>query len=268
MSLRFPNKAVKAALSCLVFLCLSGCTEDEPLIGTLKVCLSPDDLPRADRLSQTGFDMDIARLVARKLSMDFAPVWLPAPDRTEIEVSDANYSLLVRNKCDLQLSVPGGSPLEALTLSVPYYGTAFELIPEDANTDLVNWKGTRFAVRANSIAHILIDRYGLPWTMKRESAEVVASVSSGESEAALVWGPDLALSPTRYSASFEAPSVLKWNQHMAVRTSDADLLTDINALMSNKRISREIMDLLARHHIPVHAPFAQTFHTSDLEKLN
>lgn len=263
---------MKALLSCLALLCVFGCTEGEPLVGKLRVCLAPNDLPRADRASSTGFDMDVARLIAEHLSMSFVPVWLPPPDRTEIEVSDANYSLLITGKCDLQLSTPGGTVPGPVVLSAPYYGTAFELIPEDAQTDLVNWEGAKFAVRSNSIAHILVDRYGLPWTMKRETAEIVASVRSGEAEAALVWGPDLATldatSRATFSTAFIAPSVLKWNQHMATRASDTALLEDINTLLSSEKINRKIQGLLARHHIPVHAPFTETFRTSDLKELD
>lgn len=262
---------VKLLLSCLVLLCVTGCTEERPLVGELRVCFAQDDLPRADRQSATGFDIDVARLVARELSKTFVPVWLPPPERTEIEVSDVSYTLLIKGQCDLQLSVPGEDAIagiDAIALTAPYYGAAFELIPEQGYHDLANWQGAEIAVRANTVAHIVVDRYGLPWTMKRNTDEIIVAVTSGEAEAGLVWGPDLAPSRTKPNTLFEAPSALRWNQHMAARTSDGVLIEGINALMSNKEIADEIQDLLARHHIPAHAPFAVIHHSSDLEKLD
>lgn len=262
---------VRTITGLLLLLCIAGCTEDRPLTGTLRVCFPQSDLPRADRATGTGFDMDVARLVARELSREFIPVWLPRPDRTEIEVSDINYSLLAAGACDMQLSVPGERAidgLDAVTLSAPYYGAAFELIPENANPDLANRDRGKMAVRSNTVAHIVVDRLGLPWTMKRDTDELIAAVTSSEVEAALIWGPDLALSRTKHHTSFAAPSVLKWNQHMALRKADAQLLADLDTLLSDEETGREIMDLLARYHIPVHAPFAETFRSSDLEEFN
>lgn len=264
-----PSIMMKGVLSLLVLVFISGCTDDKALSGELRVCLPQSDLPRADRQTLSGFDMDVARLVARELSTDFVPVWLSRPGRTEIEVSDINYALLISGDCDLLLSVPGDDAVSdqpMITLTAPYYGTAFELIPDSGLHDLRNWQGTKIAVRSNTVAHIVVDRYGLPWTMKRDTRELLAAVQSGKAGAALVWGPDLG--STKYNTSFDAPSVLKWNQHMATRTSDKALREKINSVIGRKNTNRDIMGLLARHHVPVHAPFSKTFQISDLEDLH
>lgn len=261
---------MRAFVISILLLCVPGCTEERTLLGDLRVCFAAEDLPRAERQNGSGFDMDVARAVANELSRRFVPVWMPAPDRTEIEVSDVSYTLLLRGACDLQMSVAGGDLVEkqgAIALSVPYYGAAFELIPEGANPDLANWDGRKIAVRANSLAHIVVDRFGLPWTMKRDTEELLHAVTSGEVEAALVWGPDLATSRTTPDPSFEPLSVLKWNQHLAVAASNRQLLGDVDGVLAQDNVQRKIMELLAHHHIPVHAPFAQTFLPSDLEKL-
>lgn len=262
---------IKILSSCLFLLCISGCTEERPLIGDLRVCFPQSDMPRSDRHSMSGFDIDVTRLVARELSKTFVPVWMPPPERTEIEVSDVSYTQLISGECDLQLSIPGQEAIagfDVLRLTAPYYGTAFELIPAQGSHDLANWQGTKIAVRANTVAHVVVDRYGLPWTMKRNTDEIIAAVASGEAEAGLVWGPDLAPSQTKPNTSFETPSALKWNQHMAVKASDRALIENINSLMSERKIADEILALMARHHIPVHAPFSRIHHSSDLEKLD
>ena len=137
---------MKALFITLTLVCLAGCTEDKPLLGDLRVCFAPEDTPRADRESVSGFDIDVARIIADKLSLRLVPVWLPRPDRTEIEVTDVSYALLLREVCDLQMSIPDGDLFAqsgAIALSAPYYGAAFELIPEGANPDLANWDGRK-----------------------------------------------------------------------------------------------------------------------------
>lgn len=262
---------MRLLVSGLLLLGILGCAEGKPLSGELVVCFPPYDLPRVSREDMTGFDLDVARLIAHELARKLVLVWQPPPTRTEIEVSDVSYTLLLEGQCDLQLSVPGSeaiSAIAAIALSQPYYGTAFELIPEDAGDALEDLRGMTIAVRSNTVAHIVVDRYGLPWTMKLNTREIIEAVKSGEAGAALIWGPDLALSKTGYSGSFAAPSVLKWNQHMAIKASDIDLIDDINDLLSDEIFSKKILEFLADHHIPVHAPFSETFRSSDLDKLN
>ena len=103
--------------------------------------------------------------------------------------------------------------------------------------------------------------------MKRDSSEIVSAVETGEVAVGLIWGPELALFDVSASESFEAPSVLRWNQHIAVRHSDLDLLTRINDILAQAATRKQILALLQQYRIPQHAPFSATYRSSDLNEL-
>ena len=247
-----------------------GCAEEQVLKGELRVCLGENDMPRAAQHDQQGFDVEFSRLLAKELFRTFTPVWLPTPNPTEIESTDLDFSFLVYGRCDIQMSIPGQDALpesSRLQLTAAYYGTAFELIPATAAGNLKDLRGDKIAVRANTVAHIVVDRYKMSWTMKRDSSEIVSAVETGEVAVGLIWGPELALFDVSASESFEAPSVLRWNQHIAVRHSDLDLLTRINDILAQAATRKQILALLQQYRIPQHAPFSATYRSSDLNEL-
>ena len=230
----------------------------------LKVCVAPEDPPRSTRPG-VGFDVDVAKLIAGSLGRPLELVWLPRPNLHEIEETDLNFGPLMDGVCSLQLSVPGVAALEeahdALALSRPYYGTAFELVPASADLE----RAERVAVRSNTVAHIVVDRRGFSWTMQPDTGSVLAALESGRADVALVWGPDLAGTDVTPSRTFEAPRVLRWNQHAAVRTNDTELLANVDAALDDS--SDAVQALLERHGIPQRTPFDDTHQAEDLLAL-
>ncbi|MFV2091215.1 MAG: hypothetical protein ACC642_11190 [Pseudomonadales bacterium] len=232
---------------------LFACTEAPPPAGVLRACLYDLDPPRSTAPG-SGFDVDVARLVASRINHRLEIVWLKRPPRTEIESTDVDYRALLSGGCDLQLSVPGGAIADfeaSLSLTDPYYGTGYELIPADA--DLAS--ATLVAVRANSVAHVVVDDMGLNWTMQPNARAIVDAVASGDADAGLIWGPELALLMSAGVAvernpQFQPSAALRWNQHMAVRRSDHSLLVGINAALSE--LETEIAELLIEHRLPPH----------------
>ena len=100
----------------------------------LEICLLENNLPYSSRATQSGFDYDVGKLLAKRLKRELVPVW-SSNSRQILEIeSDFPLRRLTRGDCSLILSVPGpekkmgegSSP--AVTLGKPYYGAAFEVI--------------------------------------------------------------------------------------------------------------------------------------------
>ena len=240
------------------------------------VCFAENDPPRSLRSGEgPSFDVDVARLLATKLNRPLRLVWMPESAQTDIESTDLDFRPLLRGECDAQLSVPGEGAIAhlrgRLALSEPYYGAAYELLPQHSP---LRWgqgaavlgaepDASRVAVVANSVAHVAVNAAGLRWTMQEASADVFGALADGAATAGLVWGPDLALlaGQVERSADFEPPEVLRWNLHAATRHGDP-LLADLDRAFADAEVHRQILALLSQHGIPSRPPF-ETVHTRE-----
>jgi ABC-type amino acid transport substrate-binding protein len=248
---------------------LAGCST-EPTVGVLRVCLGASDPPRSEASPFRGLDVDVALLLARGLKRELQPVWLAAPNPTEMESTDIDYGPLLTGRCDVQLSIPGvdalGALAQQLALSEPYYGAGFELVPATANLDLDSPGDSRIAVRANTVAHVFVDWLGFAWTMRRDSADIVNALNSGEADAGLLWGPELATAQVSRNVEFEAPAVLRWNHHGVVRAADVALREAIDVVLARSDVRADIEASMRRHGIPPRPPFPLVHQLEMLEE--
>ena len=95
---------------------------------------------------------------------------------------------------------------------------------------------------------------------------VLTKVTLGEADAGLVWGPDLALLATDHNNDFEAPAVLRWNLHAALR-KDNPLIEEVNRLISTAEFQANVTEHLVKHGIPVRIPFESVHTPADLLAL-
>ena len=269
---RFHAAAAFAVAACLAF----AATVEAEDVSPFAVCFAENDPPRSLRSGDgPSFDVDVARLLAATLNRPLRLVWMPQSAQTDIESTDLDFRPLLRGECDVQLSVPGEGAIAhlrgRLTLSEPYYGAAYELLPQHSP---LRWgKGAavlgaepdagRVAVVANSVAHVAVNAAGLRWTMQEASADVLGALADGAATAGLVWGPDLALlaGQVERSADFEPPDVLRWNLHAATRRGDP-LLADLDRAFADAEVQRQVLALLSQHGIPSRPPF-ETVHTRE-----
>ncbi len=263
-------KPIKVLVAVTALFCVSVAPDRLADTSPLSVCFPTDDPPRSVRADTAGFDLDIARFVAGELQRGLRIVWLPERGQTDLESSDIDFRPLLTSQCDAQFSVPGIGALgwygSRLELSRPYYGAAFELIPETANFRWGEPYAETVAVRSNTVAHLALDAIGVRWTMQGRTADVVQAVHDGSAAAALIWGPDLALLDVERDSDFEPPAVLRWNLHAVTRRGDA-LLTAINRVFESPSFQRETQRLMRRHGIPAHPPFATVYTLADLNAL-
>ena len=237
--------------------------------STLRVCLPSDDAPRSERDRGAGIDVDVARVLARELGRPLQLVWLPELGEID-EVSDFNFRPLLAGTCDAHLSVPGvealGAFQRALSLSTPYYGAAYELIPEAASWQWGTLAPGTIAVMANSVAHVAIDAAGLPWSMRPHTEDIARAVATGEATIGLVWGPDLSVLDVSRAATFAPPPVLRWNLHAATRL-DSPLLPNVNRVFSEPGFAAQISAILEHHGVPAHPPFESVYSPEALRAI-
>ena len=241
---------------------------------SLSVCLPEADPPRSVRegasLRAGGFDVDVARLLASKLGRPLRLVWLPERGQTDIESTDLVFWPLLAGQCDMQLSIPGADAIARLAgrlaLSEPYYGATFELVPARSTFRWGEPYDGVLAVRANSVAHVAVDAAGIRWTMQERTADIVDALAEGRADAALVWGPNLALTQAARNEDFESPIVLRWNLHAVFRRGDG-LLEDVNGVFVDAAVKETLRTLLRRHRIPAHAPFPRTYSREALQTV-
>ena len=264
-------RASVAVLAALVATLPALAEEGRDSAAPLAVCFPAADPPRSVRADASGFDVDVARLLATRLGRPLRLVWLPERGQTDIESSDLIFWPLLDGQCDMQLSIPGASAIarygSRLELSEPYYGAAFELVPADATLSWGEPYPGTLAVRANTVAHVAVDALGIRWTMQERTIDLAAAVADGRADAALIWGPNLALEDSLpRNESFDPPAVLRWNLHMVVRRGSS-LLAQVNDLLADPTTKNAVKSLLETHGLPARAAFSTTYSRQALDAL-
>lgn len=278
------RKGAKRAWGALfVGLLLLHCPDDSPLAeeqGALRVCLLEDNPPYSARQSGSGFDLDTARAVAAGLQRSFVPVWVKNSRHIdEIEESDFPLRRLSRDECDAIFSVPGQEAIKdvpKLTLGLPYYGAAFELLGRDGNVPprLEAFREKPVAVQSQTIADFVLNARRVPVRTFFSVEAALEGVAKGEAEAALVWGPAagwyLRTHPNlrlTFVAGYEPPTAVRWNEHVATRKSDTALREEIDAALARLNADGTLKALMAQYGIPFRSPFDSTYSLAEIQKL-
>jgi len=161
-----------------------------PIASPLRVCLLEDDSPRANRATDSGFDLAVMKEVAAGAGVVLEPVWAPSRSGfSEVDATDLPLGRLARGECDAAASIPGEASLgrlrERLALSRPYYGAAFELVTGANGPSTIGaLEGRRVGVQLQSFAHMVAQSLQLDWRARPTPAETIAMLDAGEVERA------------------------------------------------------------------------------------
>ena len=268
-----------AALGCLFCLALSG-----PLFaqegGQLRVCFLGNNLPFSSQSDERGFDVDVARALAKSMGRTLAPVWVRNDERiTEVDESDFPLRRLSRNECDAILSVPGREAVREagnVTVGNAYYGAAFELLGREGRTpaSLLDIEYQVVAVQAQTIASFILESLKISMQTFFSTEEALAAVATGDAQLAFVWGPTAGWYTKQESgtkltfATAEPLSVARWNEHVATRTEDEALRTAIDAALTTLRNSGELKTIAQRYGVPFYPPFQKTYDVMEMFRLS
>jgi ABC-type amino acid transport substrate-binding protein len=104
--------------------------------------------------------------------------------------------------------------------------------------------------------------------------EALVGVAKGEATAALLWGPTAGWYLRKHPemrlvliAGYKPPAVVRWNEHVATRKSDATLREAIDKALAQLGASGMLQTLLTRYGIPFHRPFDTTYSLAEMQKL-
>ncbi len=240
----------------------------------LRVCLLTHEGALADKAKGVGFDVDVGRAVAAQMGRAFVPIWIENQAKmTDVDDSDLPLMPLAKGKCDAVPSVPGPEALDEdlkpyVTLSRPYYGAGFEMVgPKGTSANLNDLHGKKVSVQSVTVAHLVAVALGLDWSAQPTPAEQIAALDSHVVDAAIVWGPTLGEFKRAPVAGYTPPSILRWNESFATRTSDAETTKAVDAALAALMDDGKIAALQKANGIPPRAPFAKTFDPGALRML-
>ena len=273
------RSAVVPALSYLFCLALSG-----PLFAAegaqLRVCFLGNNLPFSSQHDERGFDVDVARAVAKTMGRTLVPVWVRNDERiTEVDESDFPLRRLSRNECDAILSVPGRDAVREaskVTVGNAYYGAAFELLGREGQTpaSLHDIEHQVVAVQAQTIASFILESLKISMQTFFSTEESLAAVATGDAELAFVWGPTAGWYAKQEPgtkltfATAEPISVARWNEHVATREEDQALRTALDAALTTLRRSGELKAIAQRYGVPFYPPFEKTYDVMEMFRLS
>ncbi|GAB4293137.1 MAG: substrate-binding domain-containing protein [Methylophaga sp.] len=272
------SKTFKAALSLLIgtSIMLSGSASASD--KTLRVCAAADELPYSNKNSE-GFENKLAEILAEEMDRDLEYVW---SDKAAIFLVTEK---LLKNECDVVMGVDKDDPRVAT--SIPYYKSGYAFIyPAGKGLDIKTWKSpdlkamTKFAVVPGSPSEVMLrelDKYegnfnylmSLIGFKSRRNQYVrykpdllISEVASGKADIAHIWAPEAA----RYVKSSPVPlemvvseeiaethdgeGVLQhYDQSIAVRSEDTDLLAEINTAL--EKADSKIKAVLKQEGVPL-----------------
>lgn len=263
---RFAVSIALLALSGSVFsLSVSAATTGRQALTTdfLKVCADPANLPFSNE-SFEGFENRIIDLVAEELERDVRYTWYP-------QATGFVRNTLRLRACDLISGITTTS--EKVQNTNAYYHSAYSLVHRRQEgfeptriLDLVSVEG-RIGVVAGTPPADVLARAGLldrvePYQLvtdtrvERPAFQALEDVASGETIAALIWGPiagwyatenadaDLVVTPL-----LQEPTRMNFHVSMAVRYNEVDWKRVVNRVLKSKR--DQINDVLREYGVPL-----------------
>jgi mxaJ protein len=270
-------KRARFAGSAIAALVMSLAAAATPLrvhaAAPLRVCADPDYMPYSDRAGD-GFENKIAQLVGRELGRPVVYVWKST--RGESGFEEMIHQYVDQGKCDLVVDVPYAEA--DLQTTQPYYISSYVFIYKkgtglDGITSLDSPKlhHVKIGYEADTPVEIGLKLRTLtigakPFlTADEEDASpqaIVNAVQAGTINVGLTWDPavayyvgqhpDLATVVIPNARSQGSPEQYTFPMAMGVRSSNASLIAQLNALIAAHQ--SQIDSILNAYHIHFFKP--------------
>jgi ABC-type amino acid transport substrate-binding protein len=233
----------------------------------LRICVDPDNAPLSLNRAgaRPGIDVEIGLAIAAHLDLQPRLVWVD----TTYGGRALRRSLLA-GQCELFMGLPVDAAAEtpgALTLTVPYYSTGYQLIraqdPSTAAPGATDVRTARIGVERQSGAHMRLEQIDSHLVVYGSQREVLDAVARGEVDAGAVWlsdvdhllqGGTLAVNALA-SAAPEPPP--RWNMAIGVRRADADLRASVNRVVGDLLAANRIKAIFDHYELPFFPPFTE-----------
>jgi ABC-type amino acid transport substrate-binding protein len=180
--------------------------------GYVRVCADPSNLPFTSTEAATpGFEIELARLIARELGIEARMEWTPTFVRA--------LQPLRAGRCDLFLGLPADERFTEsnpwIRVSRPYYVMGHAIVaPAEAGIAAPDdLRGKRVAIDAASMADFYLFDQGLERGIYRGQAAAFRAVVTGEAAAALLWLPVASWLARGDVVTVNSPrlSIVPWN---------------------------------------------------------
>jgi ABC-type amino acid transport substrate-binding protein len=224
--------------------------------GALRICADPDNLPFSSQdPQQPGFELELAREIARELALRPEVVWIPT------QGGRAALRQLLEGRCDVFPGLPSDRRFLAdhprLALSVPYYTMGHVLVlPEgSAIRDLRELAGKPVAVEFSSLAAIFAFGQGYALHTHLKQAELFGAVARGEAAAAIMWAPIAGwMLKTHPAARLRFVQLhgadLQFDMAVGMRQADEALKTAVDGAILRLAARGAIAQILQRYGVP------------------
>lgn len=229
--------------------------------GIISACAHPNALPFASRNGEPpGFQIEIARAVARSLGVSLEIAWVVTP----IQYRAAECDIILDTIVDEQVQAEG-----RVRVSKPYHRSGVALaLPVSADAihsfrDLDLAK--RIGVQVGSLAQMILGGRGHTTTPFGFEDEMMDALAAGALDGAAVSPATIGYfnlthpgKTVRLVHAYDQEATLSWNVALGMRGSDEALREKIDAAVDQLLSDGTIRDIYARygieHRPPARAP--------------
>jgi polar amino acid transport system substrate-binding protein len=240
--------------------------------GKLTVSMDPANLPFSSAPNEIadaerpGFDVELARALAKQLQVDIELKWIDVHRETAI-------GELLDHQCDVAFGAavdPNAMDDEEelsgkVIYSRPYYGTGYLLVARKDGPQIKSLKeiqgraSRRLGTQAGTVADYELRQRGYLRRLFGTQLAVLKAVSDGDIDYGYLWAnvgwmlhhsPDL---NARLIPGYVPQD--RWNFAVAMRKGDVTLKRHIDAGLQNLTQTGVVAETLGRYHVPYFEPF-------------
>jgi polar amino acid transport system substrate-binding protein len=237
--------------------------------GSLRLCANPAAPPYSNRSgsdSMRGFQVDLAKAVAREPGLGLTVVWVQgvkAAKSADCDVSMDAKPVAVHYEREGQTG-----PLMVTALPVrftkPYAGSGLFLVVPSSSPALrfEDLNEQKIGVIVDSVAHQWLAKRGLKVSSFAFQDDILAAVASGDVGAGVVASPMLGWylhehpdAKIMIPDGYEPEPALRWNVSIALWRADDALVDAVNAAIDRLIEQRIPYDIYAKYGVMYQPPF-------------
>lgn len=237
-------------------------TSSAQAAAPFSICAEPDNLPMSEQSSSSGFELEVAKLLAQDMGRDLQVKWVSQRDHSF-------YGKTIGSgECDAVMGIPSG--FSKLTTTNPWYRTGFFFVTrKDAGINPHSFddaaiKKLTIGVPATGLGDtppaIALTQRALGSNLRPysiyESQKLVAAVANKEIDMAIIWGPfagwfagnnpKLAIAP---APEKDGPNSLAFDISIGVKKGNDALKNQLDAALTHQHNAIEAV--LAKWRVPV-----------------
>jgi polar amino acid transport system substrate-binding protein len=238
--------------------------------GELRIAMDPANLPYSSaKEDRPGFDLELAREVARELALKLRIDWLDIQRETAIGKLLSNDSDLAFGAAVDENAVEDDDELgDRVIYSRPYYGTGYLIVTRKdgpqvkALSELKGEKSRRLGTEAGSVADYNLRQRGYLRSLYRNQLAVLKAIDDGSIDFGYLWanvGWTLHATPEfklRIVPGYVPED--RWNIAAAMRKGDVELKRRVDVVIGKLVKEGTVAKVLAKYHVPYFPPFDAT----------